>query len=677
MRYKWDNKPNTNIGTGYNWPYFEFDGENIYKQLSAGRSTEDRPKILTLGSDLFADGGAKNRDDAIFFRAAGGILNYVENFAVLDDAEILVADNILRASNKYIGCIIPQDAVPDDPKNLPELVIEEHGDTTDEDVAVGVIDTGIAFAHPNFRIRNENDDKTVPDESRFDFIWLQDRVEKEDDNGTFGTRFVFGTILTRPQLNNLFAAYWDEATGTLDEDAIYERFAPANIQYERDTLKLRAAHGTQVLDAIAGEDLRTDESKSRAKHTKLYAVELPARVIADTSGASVLPCLLFGLVLLMYASSFRVKSKKKIIPLIVNMSLSYSMGPSNGSHPIVKLIEEIQSKFIKEYGREIEIVVPTGNHLQDQLYAELGDKDWHEGQGFLDWNLQPDDRTANFIEIWSEDCSPKEYLTKPTFRVNLTPPDPSKEPEAVKGNLNFNSWYQLNDDHGTHVASVYYLRHQVDNLYQERVLVALKPTGSNTQEQPLALTGKWRVVVELIDKSQPKNLQAWIARDDTLPNFHTRGRQSHFTDPNYRIFADGGDFDLNDIKNSKVKREGSLSLLATGDDNTFTVVNGIEHSKRTGKLENLHGLGDYRLSGKVNMQPGFTHYPALCDEGRTHIGILAAGRSGTSMVKFNGTSAASAVYTRDRINSINNIVQHARQIDIATSKHYKRRHEFR
>ncbi|MEM8596440.1 MAG: hypothetical protein AAGF76_08240, partial [Pseudomonadota bacterium] len=406
-------------------------------------------------------------------------------------------------------------------------------------VHIGVLDVGIAFVNARFRYREEGVEASVPDKTRFEFLWLQDRTATGADGKPIGHRFLGGTILLRDHIDALIQDHWDPTTGGLDELAIYALFSPKDARRERDVLKTRFAHGTQVLDLMAGYPAEAAASET-AKHRPIYAVDLAARVVADTSGGTMPPSALTGLAMLLAASD---RDERRVDapaapPMVVNISFAYSNGPDDGAHPLVRAIDLLLA-LAKRYGnREIKATVPMGNHLQDRLHAVLRPEDWADEAPVLTWQVLPDDRTASFIELWSPRAAVA--AERPAHVIALQPPDAASPLAAPTAPASCNVFYRLKR-HGVEIGRVYYLRYtdrfprldapEAPPGHYQRIIVALRHTSDIVTDSDPAPSGRWGLRVERAGTGAPEEaepLRLWIARDDTLLTFRPLGRQSHF-----------------------------------------------------------------------------------------------------------------------------------------------------
>ena len=91
-------------------------------------------------------------------------------------------------------------------------------------------------------------------------------------------------------------------------------------------------------------------------------------------------------------------------------------------------------------------------------------------------------------------------------------------------------------------------------------------TASLNPAAPLAPAGTWKIRLRHTGGLANTDLvHAWVQRDDSLLGFPLRGRQSHLDDPDYDRFDHAGrDQEIDDVA-SKVKREGTINSIATGE----------------------------------------------------------------------------------------------------------------
>ncbi|MEM7744610.1 MAG: hypothetical protein AAF409_12965 [Pseudomonadota bacterium] len=560
------------------------------------------------------------------------------------------------ATGPYIGSFLPNEIVADFQGNdagdeaataptaqsFQSRVEALAAQAGSDNVALGIVDVGIAFVNARFRVTDP--DGGPEDRTRFEMVWLQDRIFVDPGRRNNTLPFpICGTLLLRDDIDALIREFWRD--GRLDEDAVYRLFTPTRPWAERDVMAMRQQHGTQVLDLMAGYRRGDKDMEPEAKRRRIYAVDLPARVIAETSGAFTSPFLLWGVWMISLVSlSLRGQNGRRA-PLVLNLSLAYSLGPHDGSHPMVRGLDDLLE--VSKLGglREVRCVVPTGNHLQDRLHALIASDKWTGGACTLTWQLLPDDRSGSFVEIWSTSCGDfGSNAGRPPERVSLVPPDSEGEPIDLPADPLLDHVYRLRCKDGNEVAAIFYLRHTGRHSTAPRVVVAVRPTATYGAGIVTAPAGRWKITLTKREAADHAEVDLWIARDDTIEGLRSYGRQSFFVDHEYRRFTPLGDVARDDRREALIRRMGTRSVLATGVETLKE--GGLEMTREPGAS---HGTRPYRLGGQPVES---TELRAVNDEGRSTGGVLAAGRSGRSVATFSGTSAASAIRARAEADAI-------------------------
>src|SRR4029453_5113477 len=155
-------------------------------------------------------------------------------------------------------------------------------------VVIGIIDSGIAFAHERFRISGG---------TRIEYLWQQEYPKPGA-----------GTEITRGQINTALAA----ANG--DEDLVYRRIG--NLSYAVDGFKplaRRRSHGTAVIDLAAGEDPVDD-----VQNQPIIAVDMPDDAVGDPSGSTLRVNAYLGLVYIMNKVAAML-TPGETLPVVVNL----------------------------------------------------------------------------------------------------------------------------------------------------------------------------------------------------------------------------------------------------------------------------------------------------------------------------------------------------------------------
>src|SRR5882672_4483905 len=241
-------------------------------------------------------------------------------------------------------------------------------------VVIGVIDDSIAFAHARFRNR---------DGSRVGSVWNQDTVLFSRNGTAQPGPGLEGGQLTKVQIDEWLA----ECThaGQVDEDELYRRCAHETYDNTRHkSIGRRLGHGTHVLDLAAGA-----EPKDNCTDRPIVAVELPAEVTGDTSGALLIPQVLLGIWFVLMQADTR--------PVVINLSYGFAAGPHDGTSVLEAAIDELV-EMREAVGLPLCVVLPSGNSRLARGHGELTLEAGAKAD--LAWRALPDDRTPSSMEIW-------------------------------------------------------------------------------------------------------------------------------------------------------------------------------------------------------------------------------------------------------------------------------------
>jgi len=501
------------------------------------------------------------------------------------------------------------------PGPLPEIFV------ADGSVVTAVIDNGIAFGHELFR-------KTDPKASRVSFAWIMDARPQA------GTLVVpQGHALTRSEIDGLLAT--NTTDGLLDEDRFYSQCGL--IDYNWPGFKpaaMRVSHGTHVMGLAAGYEPGTKDNTR-----PIICVQLPTDLTMDVSGAQILPTLGRAIDFIkMHADRFRLDiDHSKRIPLVVNFSFGNFAGPHDGTG----LIEaKIDDELHPTSHRKIQVALPAGNGNLARTHAEISFADNDAGNvrpANLDWRIQPDDRSASYVEIWMPPKGNPDNLVK----VRVTPP---VGPRSAAVSTVPGASAILHSGNNVEFGRILYTPPHAPT-WRGCIVICVHPTFHHDVTEHLAPSGVWKIKIENIALTEADRVQVWIRRDETLPGFPAFGRQSYFDNENYQRFDGFGAPLPTDPPGSDclVKRSGTISGFACGE---FPAV-------LAGYVESLNELADYSAAGPVTTAmtaKGPTRTgpdaAAVSDDTPVLRGILSAGSRSGSLVSLNGTSVAAPQVAR-------------------------------
>ncbi|MEL6480784.1 MAG: hypothetical protein AAFQ75_04975, partial [Pseudomonadota bacterium] len=179
-------------------------------------------------------------------------------------------------------------------------------------VVTGIIDHGINIAHARFRHAKRG--------PRIDFAWIQGApadTAKKASTVPFGREWTASGIA-----DALEKAEGDEGRALRLLDLVDFRRAG------RDPLSNPVSHGTHVLDLAAGAASDDDDAVAN----RIIAVDLPERVIEETSGGLIALCFIQALDYILRRARTISVAHKKAVPVVLNFSLSRAGGPEGGLH---------------------------------------------------------------------------------------------------------------------------------------------------------------------------------------------------------------------------------------------------------------------------------------------------------------------------------------------------------
>lgn len=365
-------------------------------------------------------------------------------------------------------------------------------------------------------------------------------------------------------------------------------------------------HGTAIADIAAPDD---------GGKTALFGVELPDAALRDWGGDTlqyVLPSAL--------RAALAMTAALAHLPLIIVLPFAFTAGPHDGNHPIALNIKYALDKA--RTTRVVSLVLPAGNHLQDQCTAFAPPTGPGANALPLTWHLPPDAFSPNTLEIIVEN-------------VGLDPNRPRVEVSMMNGRtvqaeLLQNQTARLRL--GTVVIGI--LARAADTGGNARYRISMSPTGWKNGNLRPAPFGDWAVSIAT---TQPATL--WVLRDerDMASDMALPNRGSYFTDPNYRERGENGDFFRDDKVASAVRRSGTASVMTTAVGPTTVDA-----------LEKL-GPNDPRqacYSGRA-IAGGAFDMSVLVDDGYEGRGLNAVGNGTGRVFRVSGTSAATARAARD------------------------------
>lgn len=365
-------------------------------------------------------------------------------------------------------------------------------------------------------------------------------------------------------------------------------------------------HGTAIADIAAPND---------GGKTALFGVELPDAALRDWGGDTlqyVLPTAL--------RAALKMTNALSHLPLVIVLPFAFTAGPHDGSHPIAQYIKTELDRV--RPARTVSLVLPAGNHLQDQCTAFVPQSGPGPGASSISWHVPPDDFSANTVEIVVENVA----LDMNRPRIDITAPGGS----TVQAELLPNQVARLR----MRGEVIGILKRAADVGGNGRYRLSTTPTGWLKGSVHPAPFGTWQISIAT---TQPATL--WVLRDerDSGSDMARPNRGSYFTDPKYRVRDPNGAYFLADMPVNSLRRSGTGSVLATaGGPETVAA------------LESLgpNAAQPAYYSGRDIAGRSYTR-SVLVDDGYEGRGVNAVGNGTDRVFRVSGTSAASALVARD------------------------------
>ncbi|WP_109481807.1 S8 family serine peptidase [Paraburkholderia sp. C35] len=479
-----------------------------------------------------------------------------------------------------------------------------------QQVFLGVMDDGLAFAHERFRTTD------VPAKTRIVRFWNQD-----DAAGT-SPGLHYGSELDENKINALLADCTQ--AGQVDEDAVYRQAGYIDV-------RRRWAHGTEVMDLAGGvrpnplhalmQDPDEQARREALKKVHLLGVQFKTagRAVRDTSGRWFAVYALDAIRYILRCADDLASGTRYCV--VLNLSYGYMAGPHDGSSIIEQAIDELIGMH-----RDLSVIVPAGNSNLLRCHGYL--PVIQGAPQAITWRALPDCATPSFLEIWLPQGTPAEHVS-----LTIKPPSGVESPPLAANNV-------LVWQSGKMVTCTAVYIDPVATGQRSMILIALAPTYTRSTARSASSAGNWTVT---ISNDAPTDgaleIHAWVQRNETAYGFPMRGRQSRFDDIAYKRFVTGMHVrDFDDGSESWITRGTTLNSIATGDR---TVVVGAY--RRTDGTAATYSSTGPTLAAKPRTGPDAA---AISEDSPACAGVLGASTRSGTLLAITGTSAAAPQVAR-------------------------------
>ena len=509
----------------------------------------------------------------------------------------------------------PPLALPDGESSIPGTDLSAIAGDLDPAVPVAaVIDDGIGFLNARFRKDRGS--------TRFLGVWLQ-AAERGGSTGDV----LCGTVLDGPGVDAYLGSGREEAH-------VYREINRRLVSpIDRAPTDQRVAHGTHVLDLAAGAAPWAGDWMSRVP---ILAVQLPASSVRDTSGRRMEACLVQGLRWIL-AEVLRQSNHTNAPPVVINISLGSLAGSGDKTAFLADWLDHEVARFKRLTGRDLRLVMAYGNARLWRLAARDELRTQHPLT--LDWRIQPDDRSASFIELRLNRalCDGVLLRLMPPVGSNL-PPFEVAWPKTLP------SAWELDGPKGP-IGMASFV---AEGAGQTLLTVALAPTLSESG-MSVAPPGRWRITLTT-SENEPVRVVARVQRDDTPAGHRSLGRQSWLDHPE----AWGWDAELRAHAapaRLPVTRQGTAVAHAAASAAGIWLVGAVRPDQgRPGGHPGKWSATPYSSEGaKALLRHGESEGPDLVAPGDLGVfleGVPATGVLSGSRARLSGTSMAAPAVSR-------------------------------
>lgn len=584
---------------------------------------------LTDFSGAQIPGVQRNRIPAMLEYPEGSALRFMSRAFTREDLPKLCQDLLAgRVTRFELGLpLLNPDAMPQAQPNAPaqtKLPVSAKPSPSGRPV-VGFIDFGCAFAHRQFRVW-EQDQPTL--RTRVAALWDQTHIAQAAADGplplcwSFAADFPYGAEARRGQ---------SEAEASLDLDGFIQQFAVSGQVDEArcyqfaayEGVRQAATHGTHMMDIATGypsplAGIPGMPPEQGPHEADIIFVQLPRRLNGRQVGG-MLRANVYD------AIRYIVSRAGTEADIVINLSYGGYAGPHDGSSVLECAIDWYlrKERARRRHGARLDLVIPSGNARDKSLHAFA--KIPKDGMARFHLNLLPEDPTDSFVEVW---------LPPGGERAEVRLVSPGGETGAWVSPGQAGVFMRAQNL----LASVVYADRVCQSGRGAMVLIAFSPTqiGEGRNTCPY---GRW--VIEVRNRSEdPAEVHAWCERDDAALGTAGGPRQAYFSNG---LPEDG-----------QVSETHSLNSLAHGLE-TLVVGGSIPGSRQPPSYSSIgpgRGLTAGRNAQRDNDSLPGPQQLAPSDESVVVPGLAAAAVLGAAKVRFNGSSVATAVVTRERLEEV-------------------------
>ncbi len=510
---------------------------------------------------------------------------------------------------------------------------------------LGVIDLDVALGHRRFRKADGS--------SRVLASWQMGTAHTDKPY------LPFGDVLYQVDINQMMKDHSEnDLARPLDQDA-FNRTAGLidnDIPDGHRALQRRAAHGTHVM-GIAGGAEPSDSDESFCQKVPLIVANLPPPESLGEGGAFLDDYLIYALRWMreMHGKMVAHLDQAERPPLFINISFGKLAGAKDGVQEFVSDLGQASNGQPSRPGQGTDlpstnIIIAAGNDNVAKMHADFWLLENHCRT--IDWRIQPDDGTVNFVEVWVESRLTSKPIIAP-IQIDLVPPGQAADGFKC---ARLDQVLDLISGVGRIYCDVLGPSDRPDEsedpYYRFRYLICLTPDLFAGQSDALgAAAGLWKIRIK---NSSPDThrVRAMIQTDQSTLPASPRGRRSAFEDELYPYFDDQGRLadtfpfvdaaDPVPIQNaSPIRRRGTVNSYAA---NTYVAAI-AGHRSLDGRPASYSstGLGNDESLRANRLTPSIS---ATAENGAAHFGVLSDGASDGSKVALAGTSMACATATR-------------------------------